>query len=315
MTWKGGWGRRLLTALLLAAALAFLYHTAATNWRDLEGIDWRVNPLVLAASVAAHVAVLALGVWIWSRVLRQFGSESTGYRRLLGIWSLANITRYIPGAVWQFFTTAHLARSAGLPGVLGLTSLLVHVGFTLLAATLIAAWTLPLELLLGVAPGAAGGLRLGALVAAAAAIHPWMLNLLLRLVPRALGREVLVWRGSWAASAGLLALSLVSWALYGFSFYLFLHSLTPLPATSIPALTGVNALSFLAGYLVVFAPGGIGVRESAMTLLLTSLLPPGVAAIFAIASRLWSIVAEVALAAAGVARARRRPAAPAPSDP
>jgi uncharacterized membrane protein YbhN (UPF0104 family) len=311
MTLARRWGRPLLTTLLLAAALAFLYHTAATNWRDLEGFEWRVDPLVLLASVATHVAVLAWGVWIWSRVLRQFGAASAGYRRLLGIWSLANITRYIPGAVWQFLTTAHLARGAGLPGVLGLTSLLVHVGFTLLAATLIAAWTLPVELLLGIGPSGALLLRVVALAAALAAIHPRVLNGGLRLVPRALGREVLVWHGSWSGSLGLLGLALFSWILYGFSFYLFLHALTPLPLASIPALTGVNALSFLAGYLVVFAPGGIGVRESAMTLLLTSLLPPGVAAVFAVASRLWSIVAEVTLAAAGMLLLRwRTPEAP-----
>ncbi|HET8654996.1 MAG TPA: hypothetical protein VFL93_05745, partial [Longimicrobiaceae bacterium] len=46
----------------------------------------------------------------------------------------------------------------------------------------------------------------------------------------------------------------------------------------------------------VLAPGGLGVRESAMTLLLAPLLPAGVAAVLAIAARLWSVVSEVVLA-------------------
>jgi uncharacterized membrane protein YbhN (UPF0104 family) len=87
----------------------------------------------------------------------------------------------------------------------------------------------------------------------------------------------------------------VSWVLYGAAFFLFLHAFTNVPSSALVASTGVNALSFLAGYLAVPVPGGIGVRESAMTILLNPMLPAGVAAVVAVGARLWSIVAELGL--------------------
>lgn len=92
----------------------------------------------------------------------------------------------------------------------------------------------------------------------------------------------------------LLALSLVSWILYGLVYFLFLASLTPLPLGVLPQLAGVNALSFVAGYLAFVTPGGLGAREAAMTALLLPLVPASVAAVLAVASRLWTIIAEVA---------------------
>jgi uncharacterized membrane protein YbhN (UPF0104 family) len=296
-------GRRLLTFAVVAAAFGFLYHTAAANWRDLRQFEWRVDAGFLVLSIVAHVGVLAWGVWIWSRVLRHFPARPVPYPVLLRIWSLSNAARYIPGAVWQFMTAAQLSRGAGLPGVLALTSMLVHVALSLLAAITISALSLPFREL-GLELLAPAWARTTVVLLCFLVVHPAVINQMLRLVPRALRREVLVWTGRWADGAGLLVLSVGSWLLYGVAYTLFVASLAPLSPAAFPTLTAVNALSFMAGYLAVLAPGGIGVRESAMTLLLTPLLPAGVAAVVAVGARLWSVVAEVLLAASGMLAAQ-----------
>lgn len=301
-------GRKLLGYGIVAAAIVFLYLTIARNWRELRTFDWQVEPALLLASVMAHVAVLAWGVFIWSRVLRLFSAPRLSYSRLLRIWATSNMTRYIPGAIWQFLTAAHLSRGAGLPGVLALTSMLVHVGFTLLAAVAVSAATLPLAFDLGVLSSA--WVRWAIVGGAVLLVHPALVNGALRLVPRALHRQVLVWTGSWWDGIVLLLLAAVSWIVYGIAFTLFVASLAPVPVTAVVPLIAVNALSFTAGYIAVLAPGGIGVRESAMTLLLSPLLPAGVAAILAVGARLWSIAAELLLAAAGaLAPGRAEPSA------
>lgn len=295
--------RRLVSYGIVLAAAAFLYSTISRNWSELRTFDWSVDPGYLAASIALHVAVLAWGVYVWSLVLRLLDAPTVAYRPLLRIWSAANLTKYVPGTVWQFLTAAHLSRGEGLPGVLALTSMIIHVGFSLLAALVISAAALPLEGALGLlgSPWARGA---GVLLAVAA-VHPVAVNAALRLVPRALHREVLVWRGSWLAGVRLLGLSLLSWAVYGVAFSLFVASLAPITPSAVVPLTAVNALAFTAGYVAVLAPGGIGVRESAMTLLLAPILPAAVAAVLAIAARLWSVAAELTLAATGALLARR----------
>lgn len=301
---RGALLRRLASWAIVFAAAGFLYATISRNWRDLAEFRWAIDPLLLAASVLVHVAVLAWGVYIWSLVLRMLDAPVIAYAPLLRIWSASNLTRYIPGTIWQFMTAAHLARGEGLPGVIALTSMIIHVGFSLLAALVISAIALPLDASLGVlsSPWA----RAGLVAAALAVVHPAAVNAALRLVPRALHREVLLWRGRWVDGARLLGLSLVSWAVYGVAFSLFVGAITPIAIAAVVPLTAVNALSFTAGYLAVLAPGGIGVRETAMTLLLAPLLPAAVAAVLSIAARLWSVAAELILAAAGVLLTRRR---------
>lgn len=302
------WARRLLSYALVAAAVAFLALTVARNWRQLRTYEWEVEIGLLLVSVAAHVAVLIWGVFLWSRVLAHFAAQPVPFPALLRIWSLSNATRYIPGTVWQFLTAAKLSREEGLGGVLALTSMLVHVALSLLAALTVSALVIPATLL-GLSESAFQLARVAVVVLALLAVHPALLNAGLRLVPRALHREVLSWHGSWGDGVALLLLANLSWLLYGGAYTLFVASLTDVPLAAVIPLTAVNAISFFVGYVAVIAPGGIGVRESAMTVLLTPLMPVGVAAVVSIAARLWSVVAEVAIVlGSGMWAARRREA-------
>lgn len=313
---KRGW-RWLAGALLVAATAYWLGRMIARNWAEVARYDWRVDAPLLAASVAAHVLVLAWGVWVWGRTLRHFEHPPVGTATLQRIWFLSNLARYVPGKVFQFVAVAQLSRTAGLSGAVLLTSMLVHTGMALLSAGVLAAWTLSGGILQGVDPRATAA---GATVLALLVVHPRFLNALLGAVPRLLRRETIRWNAGWGGGVVLLALSLVSWALYGVAYQLFVAALADVPWRLLPQMAGVNALSFLIGYASPL-PGGAGLREVAMTELLRPYLPAGVAAVLALASRLWTIAAElvggalaVALARGAVARAAATPLHSAPDD-
>ncbi|HEX8245126.1 MAG TPA: hypothetical protein VF541_16565 [Longimicrobium sp.] len=282
--------KKAATALLVALAAWFLGRSIARDWPRIREFDWQVDPLLLAGSIVALVAVLCWGVFVWSLVLRRFEHAPVRFPTLLRIWFLSNLARYIPGTVFQFLTAAQLSRSAGLSAAVLLTSLLVHTGMSLLSAVVVSAWTLTGPLF-----PALPALPVAVLVTAVAAgfVHPRFLNGALGIIPRLLKKTVIRWNGSWADGLGLLGLSVVSWAVYGVAYWLFLRSLTAVSIAHLPMLSGVNAFSFLAGWIVWIAPAGAGPREVAMKSLLLPLLPGGVAAIVAVAARLWSVAAEL----------------------
>jgi glycosyltransferase 2 family protein len=289
-------------ALLVAATVYWLGRLIAENRAELRGYEWRVDVALLGASVAALVAVLALGVWGWSLALRHFEHPPVRTAELQRIWFLGNLARYVPGKIFQFVAVAQMSRAAGLSGVVVLTSLLVHTGMALLSAGVMGSWTLSGGILRGVDP------RLAAVAVSAvalAAVHPAFLNALLGVVPRLLRRDTLQWRGRWIDGVLLLGLSLANWALYGVAYHLFLAAIADVPWRLLPQMMGVNALSFLLGYLSPL-PGGAGLRELAMTELLRPYLPDGVAAVLAIASRLWTIAAELAGGLLALLLVRRR---------
>jgi glycosyltransferase 2 family protein len=285
---KAPW-RRIIGALLVIATVWWLGRLIAGNWAELRRFDWRADPGLLIASVAAHVAVLAFGVWVWSRVLRHFEHPPVRLGTLQRIWFLSNLARYVPGKVFQFVAVAQLSRTAGLSGAVLLTSILVHTGITLLSSVVVAAWTLTEGIVRGVDP------LWPALVATAGAVlavHPAFLNRLLAVIPRLLKKDVIRWNAGWAAGVGLLALSVVNWLLYGVAFHLFMASLTDVPWELMPQMAGVNALSFFLGYASPL-PGGGGLREVSMAELLQPYLQDGVAAVMSLTSRLWTIAAEL----------------------
>ncbi|MEW5930295.1 MAG: lysylphosphatidylglycerol synthase domain-containing protein [Gemmatimonadota bacterium] len=303
--------RRLFTVLLIAAAFFYLAREIWANAAQLRSFEWEVRPGLLALSVVALVAVLLWGVAVWRMLLRHFGVE-VPFRALARAWFLSNLSKYIPGVVWQFVSLAQLGPSAGLTAAASVTTLLVQMGFLLLSAWLVGAWLLPAAY--------AGEFAAGLLVLrwasplALALVHPAVVGGGLRLVERVARREVAAWGGSWAEGVKILLVSAVSWVLSGAAFYLFLASFVELPLSALPAVTAINALAWVVGYLVFFAPGGLGFKEAAMALLLGGLVPAGVAAALAVASRLWTITGEV-LPALFLARGRPSPAPEAPAPP
>ncbi|HUH13187.1 MAG TPA: lysylphosphatidylglycerol synthase domain-containing protein [Longimicrobiales bacterium] len=289
----GGLLRRLLSLLFVAAALAFVGVAIARNWAGLRTARWDLDPAGLVASTVLLVAVLAFGVGVWGRVLRHFQGGGAPFPTLFRIWFLSGIARYIPGKVWQFVAAAGLARRAGLTPVVVLSSLVVYMGFGLLSAAVLAALTVPLGPMGGVAVPP-GWVVAGTVAAALLLVHPAVINFGLRLVPRALHESVLAWRGSWLEGVRLLVLATVYWLLYAGAFWLFVDALVDIPPASVLLLGGVNALSFVVGYLVFVVPAGLGPREGVITVALAGVVGgTGMAGVVALASRLWIVAAEL----------------------
>lgn len=299
-------GRRLLSALLIAAALGFLGREIAKNAAELRTFDWEVRPALLLLSLVSLSGVLLWGVAVWRVTLGHFGVR-TGFRPLARAWFIANLSRYIPGMIWQFLSLAQLGTGAGLAPVVAVTSLLVQMGFLVLSALVLGVYLIP-QASAGLLAPALPALRWAA-PAALLLVHPRVIGTGLSLAGRLTRRPALAWKGSWLAGVWLLLLATFTWAVYGVAFYLFLRAFVAVPASAIPALTAMNALAFVAGYLVFFAPGGLGYKELALAALLATVVPRPVALAMAVASRLWTIAAEL-LPAAFLLRGERPPREP-----
>ena len=298
--------RRALAVLLVAGPTAAMGWMVWKNAAAVRSYPWQVDLPRLALSIAAHVAVLAWGVWVWSRVQERFEHAPVRFTRLLRFWFLSNLARYVPGL--QFVAVAQMSAAHGHRRLVMVASLLAQTGLSLLSAIIVAAWTLGDR-----TPPGSLALGTGATVLGVIAVHPAVLAWGLRLISRIARREPIVWNGSWAAGMEVLALSCVSWGLYGIAYYLFLTSLSPLSVALLPQLTGINALSFAAGLLAFVIPGGWGVREVTMTGLLTPLMPAAVAAVLSAASRLWSVAAELGGGGLSLLLDRRGAAEPPPA--
>ncbi len=224
----------------------------------------------------------------WRRILEGWG-RSIGLRPALRIWLISSLGRYVPGKVWQMGTMAVLAKREGLSGIgaagaaLTITVLNTLVGFAVVA--IFGLQLLQLETL---------GIIAIAVIALGVLIAPRLLPWAAARAGRLTGREVTVpalphrvlWYG--------IAISALTWITYGVAFYLLAVSVLDDPAGGVPAYVAIYTFSYLLGFLALFAPGGIVVREVALAAALVNMgMPEGSAIVLAVVSRLWLTILEI----------------------
>lgn len=290
---------RWISFAFLAVAAVFLVGVLLEQWEEarrlqaeVSAFSWDPAPGWLAAALAVAVLDLFWMAAVWVFLYRASG-ERLAYARGVRIWMATNLGRYIPGKIWQLSGLAvHLRRTGG-SGAVALSSSLTFQVVTLLtgAAVSLALLGGRLELLPSGSP-----LGLAAvLVLFLALLHPVVIRRATGLAARVLGEEEVPGVPA-GRDLGLAALGMIgSWLLYGLGFWCLLRGLTPSAPASVLLLTGIFAASYVAGYLVLVAPGGLVVREGAMAVLLAALSPlgAGVASVVAVAARIWVMVAEV----------------------
>jgi hypothetical protein len=116
----------------------------------------------------------------------------------------------------------------------------------------------------------------------------------------------------WGAVLGTAA----AWLLYGLGFELLARAVWGETAGGPGRYVSAFTFSYLIGYLALFAPGGIVVRELALVeaLRILGLAAPAAGLVLALASRLWLTVLEIVLGVLFIPLMLRLPTPPVIDD-
>lgn len=240
---------------------------------------------------------------MWGRLVADMGGPRVSFSDSVRLFMVANLGRYIPGKVWQIAGMTALARRRGISAPLAMAAAVLGQGISLTAAVVVG-----LPTFFG-GGGAAGGSGLRILGPAALAVG-------VLLSPPVFPRVVRLWfrlaRQDPPETLGSLhgvrwfSVYLMNWILYAFSFRLLAASFGAggdglLVASSFAA-------AYVLGYLMIFAPAGIGVREGFLVAFLAPVTGTAAASALAIIARVWATLVEI-IPAAGfwVGEMRRRP--------
>ena len=90
-------------------------------------------------------------------------------------------------------------------------------------------------------------------------------------------------------------LYLICWFIFGFGLWLFSNALTPVEIQLYIPMTAILAAAVAIGFLALFAPGGLGVREGVIALFLASVpgFPAPLPAAVAVGYRIIMTIAEL----------------------
>jgi hypothetical protein len=290
---------RAAQVVFVVAMLWFAGWFLAEHWLELRAVGSTLTPswwriLGSAGIVLASYAVL---IATWRAMVTAWGARIAP-GPAARIWFVSNLGRYVPGKIWQVTAMGAMAHRAGVPPMVAAGSAIVIslvnvvVGFAIVGVT-------GAPLVASVIPGAGVVPVIIALAAMAALLValPWLLPGMTRLGFRILRREppanptTLPPRAIWVAALGCG----VAWVLYGVAFRELATGVLGSASGDASAYVAVFTLSYLLGFLALFAAGGIGVREVSMATLLIAAGLAGrpEAAVLVIVSRLWLTVLEV----------------------
>jgi len=292
--------RKVLLAAQLILAAALLYYVGreiVNQWTAIRDAPLAAHPSWTAIVLSGFIvlAVYALLVQTW-RVLLAEAGQTLSFSRAAAIWSISNLWRYVPGKLWQIGAMSAMARREQVSAAAAASS-------AILSTVLNIATGLALVLVLGsrwpalLSPDQRWiALLLIALAALGLAALPFVLPRAGAWAARMTGRDVAIAPPPTRAIAVATVGNLAAWIAYGLAFMWFTRGVLGHAAGATWQYIAVYTASYVAGYLVLLVPGGIGTREVVMMGLITALHLGNAkqAALVAVTSRVWLTILEIA---------------------
>jgi len=291
---------RWVLAIQWLVGLAVVYfagRSLLSNWDQLgaQPLSLRLQPGWFLLSLLTVWLMYALLIAAWRRMLIGWG-HSLDWKTAARIWTVSALGKYLPGKVWAVAGMAVMSQRAGVTPWAATSSAVVLQVLAIGTGAALAGLT-GMGALETAHPGARGALLLlvtGAVGCVGLLLWPPFLKRLLRLVtPGTTVNDV-------PAAGGIvfgIGANLVAWSGYGLALWFLAQSLVPEPILSLRLATAAFAASYLVGFLALFAPGGIGVREGMFILMLKGPLGIGAATALAVGSRVLLTITELGAAA------------------
>ncbi len=288
--WPAG---KAVLALVILLAIGWRFY------RDLQRPDlWQrpFHPGWLLASAVLYLLGLGTSALYWFRLLRGIGQRPT-FLAVVRAYYVGHLGKYAPGKAWSVLLRATLTHGPGVRGGYAALTAFYEVLTTMAAGALLAvvllaalgpASSAPFDphalgrMLLGRADGGAEPDRAAVLALAALLFLAVGTPLVPPLFNRLARRLTLPFRGKDApplprlGTAALvegLLITAAGWLLLGLSLWSALQATAPRPlpwtAELLGRATAYLGIAYVAGFVLLVAPGGLGVREFFLTLFLT----------------------------------------------
>ncbi len=280
----------LWLALIIGVAGYFFSQQGDRITEVLKG----VSILDLAAPLLAlFIAKLFLTGYV--RAVAHSQAFAMTWRQAAFAYNISQVPKYLPGSVWQFLSRAVLYKSVGMNLDQIRTVILVEIAWLVGSAFLVGIPALILR----------GDVVFEALGLTDIDLSTLVLGLLVLSVAAAVMIAVLAFRfrdrlrrmiAPLRPDPRMLAMLAAAWIALGFSFWFLLPQFN---LSETPLVISLFAIAYGLGTVSIFAPAGIGVRETVLVVGLAGAVLPAEAAVAVALHRVLYVVAD--FSSAGIA--------------
>lgn len=264
----------------------FISRIICSNWQKISESLEGVNFIWLLLSLIITTIALAYQSYIWHRLLKYFQPKLT-FRESYSTYFKSIITRYLPGGIWVFFARTYLTSKLSFSKTQAFFLILVESLLVVFSGCIVFLLIQPYT-----GYNTYINILLIILIAAIVVFLLWP-RYLINILQHISGKEFTIIPLPFSLICTIVAMYIIQWIFSGLCLFLLSKSIIAVNISQFLPLTAFFAVSWIIGFIVVFVPSGIGVREMIFIILISSIVGAPFAVLLALLSRLVSIISEL----------------------
>jgi len=277
-----------LKSLFVVVALGFMSYYFIENWSTLKQYNWHFNIRMLMLSSILLWLAFFTSIILIHRAFIKIGKAKINFIQLFRIFNISNLGRYVPGKIWNILGLYYLAGEYNINKKQTTLAILVnevaYKGSALLIGIFYFIFSSSFKQYFP--------FMIFSLIFLLIIIHPKVIDKVLNFILKLFKKPPINVHFNYITILIFFILYIGVWMIYSLAFYVFVNSITQLESVSIIHFFTILPLCWVVGYIMIFAPGGIGVREGMLIVILSEFLPSEVALVIALSQRIWFTLIE-----------------------
>ncbi len=290
----------LVGALIVAGTCYFFIREFYYNFDSISKFKIHINWFYLLAAQFILIGVTLAGTYFWQRLLRIITSQQISFRESMAIANTSLLAKYLPGKVWSYAFQMLLLSKKGISG-----TIVLYANLFLTVTSLFASAFLGLLYFACFSPT---NKRLWLLLFFVFLIiylgfiflNQPCLKLLIKIVQKIFKKTINYTHIDVRWIILFQLVYLLANAIFGITGYLLALGLGfSVSMQDIFAVAASLIIADMIGFIVLIAPGGLGVREGIMFALLAALGDKNMALILPIGTRIMGMISDLLLGGVG----------------
>jgi len=291
--------RYLAGLLIVGGTIYFFVREFYKNFDSISQFSLNINWFYLFTAQLLLVMVGLFGTYLWQLLLKIITSQEVSFKESIAVVNTSQLTKYLPGKFWSFAVQMMLLSKKGISKTvvvfvnsfmivtsLFVSALLGLLYFVLCKNSLPQYWLLLLIFLI---------IYFGFIF-----LNQPFFKLLVKIVEKVFKITITYTPIDVGSILKYQLFYLLANAVFGMTGYLLALGLGfPLSLQHLFAVIAFLIIADAVGFIVLVAPGGLGVREGIMFALLVSLGDKNLALLLPLGTRIMSMISDLLLGGVG----------------
>ena len=286
-----------ISFIVLLLMLYFFYKEFRNNWNIFHKYYFNINLIyIIIAFFSIFFAYIIDTFILHICINKHIARRRIPFLTNIAIFNTSNILKYIPGRIWGymaqvlFFSKKRISKSEVL-----------YVNFICFIGNFFSSILLGILCVIYYFPILEYKIKLILLIFLILDLtfifwNTTLINILIRFINFHFNMEIQILHTSKFLLIGIQLVYLIHWYFVGLGGYLLAQGIgLEISFTNFYAILASMSLSWVIGYLSVITPGGLGVREGVMYVILNQVTNVQTALLMPIATRLLYLLVELAL--------------------